>query len=217
MKEFRDNIIESDGFKCTSCGRGRKDGSTLQVHHKVYHKGKLPWQYGTKDLTTLCKGCHAAEHGKIQPQTGWDYLAEEDLCDILEVCQNGNCGTRIRYTYLISHPNWGFLIVGTNCCDNLTDTRIASNNRESVNKYKGRIRRFIASSRWKFEGNVYWIKQAGFKVEIEERSQGFFLTIHNLESKKPYPSLEDAQSRTFEVIESGELIEYLEKNGISYP
>jgi len=209
-------VIESDGFKCTVCGRGQ-DEAVLQVHHKVYHEGKLPWQYGTKHLTTLCKECHAAEHGKIQPQTGWEYLAEEDLGDTIGECQNENCGTRIRYTYLISHPNWGFLEVGTVCCDNLTDSKIASNNRESLSKYRSRKERFLTSTRWKVEGRTYKIKQALFEIKIKEKDDGCYLTIHNESSNKKYADLMAAKSKAFDVIESGELIEYLDRNGKPYP
>ncbi|MBL1232819.1 MAG: HNH endonuclease [Flavobacteriales bacterium] len=68
-KEYRDNVIESDGGKCVRCGR--PDGEVvLQVHHKIYLTGKLPWEYGTENCETLCKGCHAAEHGIIQPKIG---------------------------------------------------------------------------------------------------------------------------------------------------
>ena len=40
-KEFRDNVIETDGFKCTACGRSQGE-VILQVHHKIYISGKLP-------------------------------------------------------------------------------------------------------------------------------------------------------------------------------
>ena len=72
-KEFRQNVIESDDFKCTSCNRTAKE-VVLQVHHKFYIKGKLPWEYGTENCITLCKGCHASEHGIIKPKIGWDYV-----------------------------------------------------------------------------------------------------------------------------------------------
>jgi len=97
-KKFRESVIESDGGKCVHCGRG-EDEAVLQVHHKRYIKGRLPWEYGTKDCETLCKGCHAELHGLIKPRSGWDYLWDEDLDDLSGTCQN--CGTSIRYVFHI--------------------------------------------------------------------------------------------------------------------
>lgn len=34
----------------------------LQVHHKRYILGKLPWQYSNSDLITLCNYCHQKLH-----------------------------------------------------------------------------------------------------------------------------------------------------------
>lgn len=138
-KEFRDNVIETDGYKCTKCGRG-KDEVILQVHHEIYLKGKLPWEYGTKDCTTLCKGCHATEHGIILPKIGWDYVFDYDLESLDGNCQN--CGNSLRYVYLIAHEKWGFMEVGTHCCDYLTATEIASNKRETQKRYKNRKKTF---------------------------------------------------------------------------
>ncbi|MFN3195275.1 MAG: HNH endonuclease [Chlorobiota bacterium] len=111
-KKFRESVIESDGGKCVQCGRG-EDEAVLQVHHKRYIKGRLPWQYGTKDCETLCKGCHAELHGHIKPRSGWDYLWDDDLGDLSGTCQN--CGTSIRYVFHIGHEKWGFMEVGTHC------------------------------------------------------------------------------------------------------
>ncbi len=127
-KEFRDNVIESDGYKCTICGRDSTE-VTLQVHHKIYIEDKLPWEYGLENCETMCKGCHAAEHGIIKPKFGWKYVGEDDLEDLSGTCEN--CGASIRFVHVIYHAKWGFLDVGTLCCDNLTDTEIASNKRET--------------------------------------------------------------------------------------
>ena len=35
---------------------------TLQVHHDMYFTDKLPWEYETKYLRTLCTECHALLH-----------------------------------------------------------------------------------------------------------------------------------------------------------
>lgn len=48
-------IMQRDNFTCQFCGC--KD-RTLHIHHKVYEKGKKPWEYEDKDLITLCDRCH---------------------------------------------------------------------------------------------------------------------------------------------------------------
>lgn len=50
-------ILERDGWKCTSCGDDKK---TLHVHHKFYD-GRKPWEYEPEALATLCVDCHAKE------------------------------------------------------------------------------------------------------------------------------------------------------------
>ena len=68
-KSFRKDIIESDGFRCSQCGRNSFD-VVLQVHHKKYIKGRKLWEYAGEDCITLCRGCHAMEHGIIMPNFG---------------------------------------------------------------------------------------------------------------------------------------------------
>lgn len=48
-------IMERDGFKCRHCYSAEK---TLNVHHKIYRKGKLPWDYEDEVFVTLCEECH---------------------------------------------------------------------------------------------------------------------------------------------------------------
>lgn len=203
-KEFRNEVVESDGYKCRHCQRDNKE-VILQVHHLKYIIGRMPWEYGMKDCITLCKGCHAAEHGLIKPKYGWEYLGDDDLGDLTGKCQN--CGTSIRYFYIIYHENWGTIEVGTLCCDNLTDSVLASNNKESRNKYYGRLRRFKKSPRWKVEENLTKIKQAGFKIAIHEIKEGFKIEVNSKRSAKIYQHIDLAKQKIFEIIETGELIE----------
>ena len=212
-KQFRETIIDSDGHRCTNCERTDKE-VTLQVHHLKYEKDRLPWEYATKDCVTLCKGCHAAEHGIIPPNFGWEFIGDEDLEDLIGTCQK--CSTSIRYVFYIFHPNWGTMEVGTHCCDNLTDSQVASNKRESLNKYKSRKKRFLSSSRWSMEKGIWKIKQGTFEVNIQEVNSAYYITIHELKSKKPYKNLESAKTSAFDVIESGELINYLEEHKIKF-
>ena len=55
-------IMQRDNFTCQMCGNGLTSGVPLNVHHYVYHKGYLPWEYQDKDLITLCRDCHHKLH-----------------------------------------------------------------------------------------------------------------------------------------------------------
>jgi hypothetical protein len=56
-KQKRQLVISRDQHRCTQCARNQ----ILQVHHETYFTlGHERWI----DLTTLCKVCHAKEHGR---------------------------------------------------------------------------------------------------------------------------------------------------------
>ncbi|NML55826.1 HNH endonuclease [Chryseobacterium cheonjiense] len=213
-KEFRDSIIESDGYKCSICGK-ESSKTILQVHHTKYIKGRNLWEYASEDCVTLCKSCHAMEHGKIKPNYGWEYIGDEDLGDLIGECDN--CGSNIRYVFHIYHEKWGALEVGTLCCDNLTDSQEASNLMESVRRFESRKKNFINSIKWKSSEHFHSIKKNLFEIKIDEIDDYFCLTIHNQKSKKRYSSLELAKSSAFEAIENGKFIEYCLKKNISLP
>lgn len=54
-------VLQNYDFVCQSCGDGE---STLHVHHKMYAKGKEPWEYELNQYTVLCWSCHKQEHDK---------------------------------------------------------------------------------------------------------------------------------------------------------
>lgn len=56
-------VMERDDFTCKRCSRRGDDGATLNVHHKIYRKGRDPWDYVDTDLVTLCEECHEVETG----------------------------------------------------------------------------------------------------------------------------------------------------------
>ncbi|PIQ47264.1 MAG: hypothetical protein COW03_16085 [Cytophagales bacterium CG12_big_fil_rev_8_21_14_0_65_40_12] len=206
-KLFRQSVIELDGYKCTQCGRS-KDEVILQVHHKEYKSGLKAWEYPTTDCITLCKGCHAQTHGIIQPTFGWEYIGDEDLGGLKRACENRGCGSDIRYSYTIFHPQWGTIEVGTVCCDNLTDSEIASNLKESKLKFEGRKQRFLNSKRWITNGQNYKIKQGVFEIEILEVEEYFSLKINGKISKIKHETLTIAKTKVFEIIEDGQLMKF---------
>lgn len=210
-KEFSKSVIELDGFKCSYCDKSIHE-NILQVHHKIYKQGLNPWEYPLSDCETVCKGCHASIHGKIKPKFGWEYFGDEDLGDLIGSCEN--CGSSIRYVFTIHHENWGTIEVGTYCCDNLTDSKIASNMMESNTKYVSRRRRFVNSIRWDLEDNLHKIKQGNFEINVIQKITNFYLKIHGKESTKKYDTLLEAKVKAFDVIENGELVKYLKEKNI---
>ena len=48
-------ILERDQFKCRHCRSAEK---TLHVHHRIYRKGKMPWDYEDQVFVSLCEECH---------------------------------------------------------------------------------------------------------------------------------------------------------------
>lgn len=53
-------IMQRAGFACEECG---DNISTLNVHHKIYRKGAMPWEYENAELQCLCEHCHEEQHG----------------------------------------------------------------------------------------------------------------------------------------------------------
>lgn len=51
-------ILERDEWCCQCCFDNE---TTLHVHHKIYLKGKDPWDYPNEVLKTLCEKCHERE------------------------------------------------------------------------------------------------------------------------------------------------------------
>ena len=55
--------LEAAGWACETCAATQKN---LQVHHKQYVRGRLPWDYAADELEVLCEDCHGKEHGIIK-------------------------------------------------------------------------------------------------------------------------------------------------------
>lgn len=51
-------ILQRDSWQCQNCDEKDK---TLHIHHCYYEHGKMPWEYKSSSLLTLCEECHKAE------------------------------------------------------------------------------------------------------------------------------------------------------------
>lgn len=54
-------IMARDNFVCSSCLKDNFE-SQLEVHHIMYKKNKMAWEYPDYFLVTLCRECHQKEH-----------------------------------------------------------------------------------------------------------------------------------------------------------
>lgn len=57
-------VFQRDNWSCQLCGNGLNDGVPLNIHHRIYHTGRKPWEYDDKELLTICEKCHTKLHMK---------------------------------------------------------------------------------------------------------------------------------------------------------
>lgn len=202
--DFRDEVITLDGGRCRRCPRSEADGEVLQVHHLQYYPGTPIWKYPLKDVLTLCMGCHAREHGIIRPSSGWHLVADEVLDERSGICNL--CGTSIRFLFHIDHPNWEGMTVGTYCCDNLTETKEASQNVRRQN--------FVNSAKWRIEADGYHIVQSRMHFRIDEENGAFRVYVQGRRAKETHASLEIAKSTILRVLDDGTVLKALEERRI---
>lgn len=211
-KVYRSEVFRLDDFTCTVCGRTASSGAVLQVHHKRYLPGHKPWEHPYELCSTICKGCHAAEHGIIPPRVGWTHCGWDDLGGLDGSCEL--CGNEIRYVFAVYHPKWGTMEVGEICCDHLTDTTLASNLMESQRRYLSRRRTFVSSSRWHTRSQFHHtIKHKRYIIEVlwTKTAGAYQLQIDGKCGKLKFREMLDAKIKAFDIVESGELAKYADR------
>lgn len=195
-KAFCDEVIRLDGGVCCRCQRSASGGAILQVHHKAYLPNRKPWEYPYGLCETLCRGCHAAEHGKIMPNFGWSLVGCDDLGDLDGTCQL--CGTPIRHVFMIQHAKWPAIEVGEVCCDNLTCSDEAGTHMESLRRFNDRQRRFISSSRWVvIDECIESIRQKNYNISIVALCNEFMIRVNEIDGKQRFVSPSEAKKTAF--------------------
>lgn len=66
--------LEAAGYRCQRC---RHTDKTLQVHHRRYYNGRMPWEYTDAQLIVLCDDCHELQH--LPPATDEDLQRERTI------------------------------------------------------------------------------------------------------------------------------------------
>lgn len=201
---FRSDAIKIAEECCERCGRSQGAGIVPQIHHKEYIRGHKPWEYSHSQCEVLCKGCHAKEHGKIQPTSDWVLTAEDDLEEPSGICDN--CGTEIRYVFFIEHPKWNSMAVGTYCCDYLTESEEATQWRRYIEKRK----RFLSSKSWKKQADqTCVIKRDGIHIKIQKTISYFRIIANGICGKQRFENELDAKIAVFNLLEKRLIQNYL--------
>lgn len=209
-RRFRAEVIKLDGGGCVRCRRSASEGAILQVHHKEYLPGRMPWEYPYELCETLCKGCHAGEHGLVRPFTNWVCVGQDDLGDVSGECEL--CGNEIRYVFFLQHEKWPALEVGETCCDHLTDTTEASDFMDLVRRQKARRTRFLLSPRWKPIGSgSFKLSQKGASLVVEPSELAFRLRVNGTQGKLRFRSLDEAKAKAFDLFEDGRMEKFLRR------
>lgn len=207
-KRYCSEQIKLHSGVCTDCLRSSKE-VVLQVHHIHYVKGRMPWEYSYDECEVLCRGCHAKEHGIIMPSKDWVLIGEDDLGGLDGECEK--CHQELRYAHMITHPKWGTMIVGAQCCNNLTESTIGSESHADFLNYINRRKTFIDSSKWNASSDGKRSTQrAGIAIQIEPTDAGKFrVHLNGVKGKIEHATLLEAQISLFDFIESGDAAEFL--------
>ncbi len=55
-------VLSEANFRCMKCDSTRR---RLDVHHKQYRSGVMPWEYENDEFEVLCRICHETEHVEL--------------------------------------------------------------------------------------------------------------------------------------------------------
>ncbi|MFL6790909.1 MAG: hypothetical protein ACJ8EE_07050 [Bradyrhizobium sp.] len=210
-RAFRHDAIRLHGGVCHRCSRGPNEGVVLQVHHKIYIGTRLPWKYRHDQCEVLCRSCHAEEHGKIKPRSGWEHFGDyDDLGSPDGECEL--CGTAIRYVFPIYHPKWGTMEVGEICCDNLTSTTFATEHMAAQHKLFDRRKRFVFSSRWYIDkSGSHCIVQNHMALWVVRDGAKYRLKMNGTTGRLEFDSVLEAKIKAFDLIDSDAVRAFLRK------
>lgn len=203
--QYSEIVQRRDGYKCLKCWR-KKGEIILQTHHKLYKRGLEVWEYPLSDCISLCKGCHAREHGIAEPSDGWTLISIDDLEGLDGICERKGCGNEIRYEHLIYHPKFGYKTVGSTCVEYLTneDQYLSM---EVVKIFK-KISDFVKNSLWevgisKKDTKYYFTSHLNHQIRIYGKENFYKYQIAIKEKGEKWFNFGEyipAKNRTFEQV-----------------
>lgn len=87
-QKLRLEVFQKAGFACERCGDKE---STLHVHHKMYIKGREPWDYEIYFLECLCEECHSTAHE-----------GPDELSELVMQLPNDGPGSRSEAAFIVA-------------------------------------------------------------------------------------------------------------------
>lgn len=129
---------------------------------------------------------------------GHDYCRRRKIA-----CEN--CQTKIKHCFLIFHPQWGTIQVGTVCCDRLTTTSYATDQRGM----EGKRKRYLNPENWQKtdKGNMHR-RYKGRHILVFEKEGSYSLKIEETFGRKKFTTQEEALNHAFSIIHDGRLRRY---------
>lgn len=208
----REQILVRDNYTCRSCGRTKEQGAKLDVHHLRYFRNAKVHDYPDFMLITLCKRCHMEEHGEIRPSYGWVYEYCEDTMEYgSEQCEE--CNQDLRYVHVLHHENWGYIRVGCDCAERLTNNDLPTKYEVEVKNKAKRIQTFVDSSKWVHRKNGYFYQTKDEDIQIWDNGAYFKIIFRGMSFiddlgyrcrderiEKGFSSLIEAKQRAYELL-----------------
>lgn len=231
--KLKSAILRRDNYKCQKCQKTEDDGVVLQVHHINYLPNHKAYEYDQAQLITLCQGCHAEEHGQIIPQSGWTWIDSEDLGELGGKCDYCGKENHLRYWHEIFHEKWGYIHVGSQCCDKLTASGKGSEQEKELKTKANAQIKFLQSPKWRHYKNGYFIDyKKEYHIEIWDNTTHFTIVVKYdktndfgkiektipLRSSVKYETLERAKIAIFNAIYDRKVIRWIikQETGIDY-
>jgi hypothetical protein len=194
-KKYRELCLDAAGY---ACERFSNKG-VLQIHHPEYKKGLKPWEYPVEFCEVLCRNCHSEIHGFIPPSGGWEIICSDlETNEPSDTIPCGYCTKDIRWHVTVYHLEWGELIVGTECAENLS----LGPEIKELKSYHRRMRTFVVSPRWVKTKKGNKISYQDHSVLIYQKGEGYWLKIDSDWGREEFPDHEKAKERAFMVIEN---------------
>lgn len=190
-RKYREACLKNADYTCERC---KRTGTILQVHHPEYISGREPWEYPIEYGEVLCRRCHAELHNKIKPSGGWIILCSDlDNNEPSEPIPCENCGLEIQWHFTIYHPEWGEIIVGSECAENLS----LGPEIKKLKSFQRRLRTFIVSPRWVSTRKGYRIKYQDHSVLVYKDEMFYRLKIDGEWGAMNFKTIEEAKHRAF--------------------
>lgn len=144
------------------------------------------------------------------PKHDWDLIGYDDLGSPDGSCDY--CGTDIRYVFMIHHPKWQAMEVGTFCCDDLTATNDASGHMRKLRLQNERRKRFVVSSRWVSRpdgrSQLYY---CGMHLVVASDGPDFRIAVNDVRGNLKFPSIVAAKAMIFDRLEDGKIVSFVQK------